>query len=310
VHSEGVEGAVFPGDPAGLIAGRQHGVVTRPQLRAAGLGDGAIDHRIATGRLHPVHRGVYLVGHPVFPRFAREAAALLACGEGAVLSHRTAAWFWRIIEEPPRPVDVTIPGKARAQRRGLRIHRTGDLGRRELRIREGLLVTAPARTLLDLAGDVGARELRWAFNETQVRRLVRDAELLALLDRFPRRGTRALRALIDADREPALTDSEAERRMLELIDKAGLPRPKANAHVAGHRVDLYWPEQRLVVEVDGYAFHSRRADFEHDRRREQDLAAAGIRTSRVTWRQIVDEPEAVVARLAAALAAHGSSRLM
>jgi very-short-patch-repair endonuclease len=165
--------------------------------------------------------------------------------------------------------------------------------------------------LLDLAGDVGPRELRWALNEAGVRRLVRDTDLLALLARFPRRrGTKALRTLVEEAREPALTDSEAERRMLELIEKARLPTPRVNAHVAGHRVDLYWPDHGVVVEVDGYAFHSQPADFERDHRREQDLAAAGLRVSRVSWRQIVDEPEAVVARLAAALAAHGSSRLM
>jgi very-short-patch-repair endonuclease len=237
------------------------------------------------------------------PPFASEAAALLACGADAVLSHRTAAWFWGIVDEHPERVDVTIPGRARAQRKGIRVHSTSELERREIRIREGMPFTAPARTLLDLAAVIGRRQLRWALEEARGHRIVRNRDLLPLLARFPRRrGTRALRALLAEDRPPAITRSEAERRMLELIERAELPSPAVNVEVAGHRVDLYWPEQRLVVEVNGYAYHSRPADFERDRRREQDLAAAGMRVSRVTWRQLVERPEAVVARLAGALA--------
>jgi hypothetical protein len=289
-------------DPAARLAGRQRGIATRRQLRAAGLSDDAIDYRLETGRLHVVHRGVYLVGHPIFPPLAREVAALLAGGPRAVLSHRTAAVTWRILDERSDLVDVTVVGRRGRQRAGIRLHSTVGLQRREVRISNGMPVTAPARTLLDLGTVLTGRGLVRAVDEARALRLVGDADLRSLLARFPRRrGTCALRALLEAEREPELTRSEAEERMLGLIDRGGLPRPLVNARVAGHEVDLYWPDRGLVVEVDGYAFHSRPGDFERDHRREQDLSAVGIRISRVTYRQISGEPAEVLVRLTRAL---------
>ena len=289
-------------DPAGVIAGRQRGVVTRAQLRAAGLSVEAIDRRLRAGRLHRVHRGVYLVGHGVFPPHARELAALLACGRGAVLSHLTAAALWRIVGGLPEVVDVTVRHRARRQRGGIRIHRTSRLDRGELRVRDAMPVTAPERTILDLASMLPARDLARAVDEARALGLAAPERLRSLVVRAPRRrGAARLRALLDAEREPALTRSEAERRMVDLIERGGLPRPRINGRVAGHEVDLHWPGVDLVVEVDGYAFHSRPADFERDHRREQDLAAAGMRISRVSRRQLVEEPEAVLVRLARAL---------
>ena len=287
---------VVPVDPAGRIAARQRGVVARQQLREAGLSARAIEYRLETGRLHPIYRGVYAVGHPHLPYLARETAALLACGARAVLSHRTAAAVWQLTERLARTVEVTVAGGAQRSRSGITVHRTVELPRGQIRIREGLAVTDPDRTLLDLATVVSRREVTAAFDAARARKLLREQHLLALIARFPtRRGTRTLRALLAT---PGFSRSQAERVLRRLIARANLPRPLRNARIAGHEVDFHWPDCGLVVEVDGYEFHSDREAFETDRRRDGDLLAAGYRVIRITWRQLTNEPEAVVARLA------------
>lgn len=290
------------GDPAiAAIAGSQHGLITRDQLLAVGVGRGAINHRVARGRLHRVHRRVYLAGHPTAPPLARELAAILACGPDAVLSHRSAAYLWGMLRSSGDDVDVIISGRD-GRRPGMRVHRVRRLEARDRTIREGVPVTTPTRTLLDLADAVPTRELERAFEESHVRRLVDRRRLEALLARAPgRHGAAVLRALLGREAGPSLTRSEAEARMLALVRAARLPRPRINARVKGREVDLLWDAQRLVVEVDGYAYHSSRSAFERDHLRDAELGAAGFRVMRVTWRLLVDQPEAVVARLAAAL---------
>jgi very-short-patch-repair endonuclease len=292
------------GDPAlARLAAAQRGVVTLAQLRACGLGRGAIRHRVARGRLHRLHRGVYLVGHPLPPPLALEAAAVLACGPGAVLSHRSAASLWGLHPAAGGPVEVTTPARGRRGGAGLRVHRVRALNPRDVRRRFGLPLTAPARTLLDLAELIDPDALRRAVEEGQLRGLTRPAELRALLDRSPgRRGAGALAAVLAADAAPALTRSQAEERLLALLRAAELPPTAVNARLGGHEVDLLWAAQRLVVEVDGFAYHGGRAAFERDRLRDAELQAAGYRVVRVTWRQLVERPEALIARLAQALA--------
>lgn len=185
----------------------------------------------------------------------------------------------------------------------MRLRRAQSLDTGEVTSHRRMPVTTPTRTLLDLAHVVSTRELERAFEESHVRRLVDRRRLEALLARTPgRHGTAALRALLERQRGPTLTRSEAEERMLALVRAAHLPRPRVNARVKGREVDLLWDAQQLVVEVDGYAYHSSQAAFERDRLRDAELGAAGFRVMRVTWRALVDEPHAVVARLAAALA--------
>lgn len=169
--------------------------------------------------------------------------------------------------------------------------------------REGIPITTPARTLLDLAATVERRELERALAEAEVRRLVSPQQLADLLAvASGRRGATALKALLRNQGGPSLTRSEAEERVLALVRAARLPMPQTNTRIGRHEVDLYWRDERLALEVDGYAFHSSRTAFERDRLRDAELQAAGLRVMRVTWRQIVDAPEAVVARLAQALA--------
>jgi very-short-patch-repair endonuclease len=275
------------------LAACQHGVVTSAQLAAAGLGSRAIAHRVAQGRLIRLHRGVYQVGPVAAPR-GPEMAAVLACGEGALLSHHTAADLWGIMPHAG-DVHVTVAGEARRRRPGLQIHRSASLN---AAVHHGLPLTTPARTLRDLAPHLPQHELDRAVEQAQILKLATLDELeTAVIGRS--RGSRALRrALHD---EPTLTRSDAERRLLDLVRAARLPRPETNAVVLGCEVDVLWRAKRLVVEVDGFAYHSSRAAFERDRRRDAALQAAGYRVVRLTWRQITLEPHAVVAALATLL---------
>ncbi len=284
------------------LASAQCGLVTRRQLEAIGLGRGAIGHRLAQDRLHALHRGVYLVGHPVPPPLARELAAVLACGPAAVISHRSAAGLWRLSPAPDDQVDITVVGRARTRRASLRIHRARRLDPQDVTKRRQLPITAVPRTLLDLAEVVGDRELERALDEAQTQRLASRDQLLAMLRRTPgRRGAAPLGALLDREGGPALTRSQAEERLLALVRNARLPSPEVNVRVGGHEVDFLWRSEGLVVEVDGFRFHSTRAAFERDRLRDAELLLIGFHVIRVTWRQLLQEPEAVVARIAQAL---------
>lgn len=288
------------------LAARQHGLVTRAQLLRAGLSSRQVERRVAAARLRPVHRGVYQVG-PLPQPWAREMAAVLACGANAYLSHRSAATPWGLLpSDAPAPVHVLVVGRDRGRRPGIIAHRVSRLERREVTRLDGIPVTTPARTLLDLAATASVRELEQAVAEAMARRLVsRSALLSAASRRAGCRGIGVLRRLLEDPVGPLLAWSEAEERFLALIRKAQLPDPEANACVAGHRVDFVWRAERLVVEVDGLAFHSSARSFERDRRRDADIAALGFRVIRVTWSRIVHEPEALLVRLAQALARSG-----
>jgi very-short-patch-repair endonuclease len=286
------------------LAARQRGVISRDQLLAAGVRDNPIKHRVRAGRLHPLHRGVYLVGHSVPADGARELAALLACGERSVLSHTTAARQWRLIPGvPDAEIEITLVAHHAGTRPGIRVHRVSSLARKDVRTLDGLRVTTPARTLLDLAAVVRPAPLERALADALARNLVSERQITDQLTRNPGRpGTPTLRAAAGLDGGPALTRSEAERRLLALIRAADLPIPHTNARVCRYEVDFLWPEHRLVVEVDGYAFHSHRRAFERDRERDAALAATGYLVIRVTWRQLTANPAAVTARIASALA--------
>ena len=207
---------------------------------------------------------------------------------GGVLSHHTAAAIWGI-RPHEGPVHITVAGEARKRRPGVRIHRCHSL---DAAVQDGLPLTTPARTLQDLASQVGQPELDRAVEQAQVLRLATREEIAAQL---PRRGRRALTAALYDD--PQLTRSEAERRLLALIRQARLPRPETNVRVHGYEVDLLWRRQRLIIEVDGFAYHSTRQAFERDRARDAALQAAGYRVVRFTWRQIVYDSHALVAQL-------------
>ena len=283
------------------LAARQHAHVSTAQLLAAGLTHRAIARRVERGWLTAVHRGVYRVG-PLEAPLGRVMAAVLACGPDAVASHGTAAALHGFSEEGGT-VQVTVDARRRA-REGVRIHRS-PLPADEVTCVEGIRVTTPARTIRDGAAGWSARELRRAIEEALIQRKLDHTALTdAVHQARGQRGAAALRAAV-ADvigSGERVTRSHAERKLLDLIDRAGLPRPQTNVRIGRHEVDAFWPRERLVVEVDGYAFHGGRAAFERDRARDGDLAARGIRVVRVTWRQMTRQAEAVAARLAGALA--------
>jgi very-short-patch-repair endonuclease len=280
------------------LAGRRHGVITAAQLAQSGLSKDAIAGRVERGWLRRRHRGVYVVG-PLENPFTRAMAAVAAYGDGALLSHYPAGVLWGLCRAPVGTMHVTVSGRPVHGREGIEVHRA-NLHPADATRKEGIPVTSPARTLLDLAAALPQRDLDRATEEAQVQRRVTPHSLDQQFSRYPtHRGAAALKRAIRTD--PARTRSEAERRLLTLIRAARLPTPDVNAPLHGHEVDFLWREQHLVVEVDGYAFHSSRRSFERDRRRDRDLQAHTHRVIRLTWRQITEEPEAVIAALAAAL---------
>jgi very-short-patch-repair endonuclease len=286
------------------LATSQRGIVTAAQLSGLGLTRHQVARAVRLGRLHRLHRGVFAVGHTALAPFAREYAALLASGEGALLSHISAAHVHGLLDAPPIP-DVTVVGRAPRRQDGIQLHYAAALDPRDRRLRQGMPVTTVARTIVDLAAVLTASQLERILGEAYAQRLATEAAVRAALDRAAgRRGTAVLRGLLGAATS-AVTRSEAERRALAVIRRAGLPRPLTNIRVAGHEVDLLWREHRLIVEIDGYAFHGHRKAFERDRRRDAALLAAGYRVMRITWRQLTEEPLALVANLARALA-HGT----
>jgi very-short-patch-repair endonuclease len=283
------------------LAKRQHGVVSRQQLLDLGLGRGAIDSRLRSGRLHAVHRGVYAIGHASLSRRGTWLAAVLAGGEGAVLSHLSAAALWRLIDPVPAPIDVTSL-HGRPGRRGIRLHR-GIVHPGERTARYGIRVTSVARTLLDTAefGPEGA--LRRAFEEADRLGLLRPAELEEVCGRAEgRRGLPAIRRLM-AKTHDGSTRSALEDTFVALCREHRLPAPAINARLLGFEVDALWARQRLVVELDGFAYHRHRAAFERDRARDATLQAAGYRVIRFTHRRLTREPDAVAEQLGALLRA-------
>ncbi len=284
------------------LASDHQGAVKRAELLLAGVSRHVIDRRARDGDLHRVHRGVYLAGHKVQAELAAEHAALLACGEHALISHRSAAYLWAMIDERPEDVEVTLVGRRCRRKLGVRIHHVAWIDPRDVRRKGGVPLTSPARTLVDFASGAASQETARAAAEARVNGLLRDTDLQCALERSRgRHGARAIRALLCREGESTLTRSEAERRLRRLIGDARLPLPGFNVRLDGYLVDAVWIAQRLIVEVDGFRFHGHRAAFERDRKRDATLVAVGYRVIRVTWRQITEEPLAVVATLAQAL---------
>ena len=283
------------------LAAQQLGLVTRAQLRAHGITARAIDRRVQALRLRPVQRGVYRVG-PVAAPHARELAAVFACGPHAVVSHRSAGWLWQLLPDPgdAAPVDVSLRQGDRNRPR-IRVHRV-RLRADEVTTLRNIPITSIRRTLADLAGVLGTSELERVLARAERTDLLASSDLQSLAAHAQRPGARILRALLLTEARAAFTRSEAEARFLALVRKSQLTVPESNARLGDYEVDFFWRRERLVVEVDGYAFHSSQRSFETDRRRDAWLAAAGVRVIRVTWRQLVNEPEAMLVRLAQTLA--------
>jgi very-short-patch-repair endonuclease len=284
----------FPATDASIaaLAGAQHGVLTRAQLRLVGLSDDAVDRRVRARRLHRLYHGVYAVGHSVLTREGRWMAAVLAAGTNAVLSHATAAAAWELRPPGAGAIHVTVPGDpGRTRRRGLRIHRSRTLTPDDTTTHRGIPITTPVRTIIDLAATLTGRPLEHALDLADQHRLIDFADLRT------RPIPRSLQAQLSRYSAPNPTRSELEERFLALCDHHGLPRPQTNTIIEGVEVDFAWRAQRLIVEVDGYRYHRSPSAFETDRERDVTLSIAGWTVLRFTWTQITTRPAWVAAAI-------------
>lgn len=263
------------------IAAHQHGVVSQAQLVAAGLSTSGIARWIKAARLHRIHRGVYAVGHARLTKHGRWLAAVLTCGDGAALSHRSAAALWGMRPQSSGPTEVSVLGRAgRGKRDGILLHRPRTLGAHEITTEDGIPVTTPARTIADL---------RRTVPEDHLHAAIRRAEILRL-DIGPQPG-------YEADR----SRSDLERLLCRICRRHHLPVPEQNVLIGDYEVDFLWREQGLIVEVDSWKYHGTNTAFENDRVRDVDLKLDGYTVLRVTDRRIEREPGWVAAKIRDAL---------
>jgi very-short-patch-repair endonuclease len=295
----------LPEQRIAAIARLQRGCISRRQLIALGFSAAAISRLIRRGTLLPLRRGVFAVGHLAPMPLRDETTALLAVRRAVALSHASAAALWGLAAEGARGgvVDIVVAGDSGSRLPGIRAHRSRRLRARDIRIRHGLPVTSPAWTLLDQAETLAGHRLEMALNEARVQHLITDGDLADVLKRANgRRGATILRRVLEDEREPTLTRSDGEKRMLALVRAAQLPSPLVNAPLHGFEVDFYWPTHGVVVEIDSVGFHSTPWAVERDRRKDAALRAHGLPPVRFSWRQVRHEPFLVIAQVAEAIA--------
>lgn len=274
------------------VAREQEGVISRLQLLAFGFTDEAIRHRLARGRLRRIYTGVYAVGQLPLTRRGEWVAAILACGETAALSHDSAAALWKLTKEPDGPIHVSVLSQRRS-RKGIVIHRRSAL---RSTTKDGIRVTTPVQTLIDVAGTWPQSQLEQAIGEADLRRLVGLRALRTAAAKAGRSGA-PLRSVIER-LTFRVTQSELEREFLRLMARAGLPLPETQQRFGRTRVDFYWPELGLVVETDGARFHANAIQQTEDRRRDQAHIRAGRTPLRITHWQVFREPAETAALLA------------
>jgi len=284
------------------MAEAQHGVVARWQLTALGLGEDAIDYRLAVGRLWIVMPRIYAVGQRRLPPLSRSMAAVLSCGVGAVLSHRSAAALWGIRALGGDPIHVAVPSKSRSTNLVRRHHVV--LPTDEVTVHEEIPVTTVPRTVLDLASTSSVDEVEVAIRQVEFLRLYDQLSLLDMIERYPgRRGVARVRvALTRIEALPAgRVRSPLETKFLPFLHRYRLPRPRLNDWITvGERrfqVDCHWVGTRQVVELDSWQAHGTRTAHREDRTRDRVLRVAGYEVTRITWAQLDDEPEAIAGDL-------------
>jgi very-short-patch-repair endonuclease/predicted transcriptional regulator of viral defense system len=274
------------------VAGAQHGVISLEQFVALGLSPRAVRHRVASGRLVRLHRGVFAVGHGAMRRDGRRLAAVLACGSGAVLSHRSAAALWGLRPWTGR-FEVSIPSQAGRAVRGIDLHRCRSLASADITEVGAIPCTTLARTLIDLAAVVDRPSLAGAITRAEELRVYDSAAVEAMLARGQgKRGAKLLReVLAEWSDDPAR--SHLERRLLAFLRRHELPAPVVNEWMTLEdrtiQPDFKWRERRLILETDGYATHGTRKAFAADRRRDQLLVRNGWTVLRAAYRQLDDE---------------------
>ena len=292
------------------LAESQHGVVSRNQMRAAGWSDKAIGHAVASSRLRRIFHGVYAFGGTRVSTRGHLRAAVLACGDGAVISHRSAAGLLRLLDEGPVVIDVIAPPSRGRKIDGIRFHRVRPPRRDEVGTVAGIPCTSPSRTLVDLAGTVGDWTLRSCFERAAQKKLLDIPSIEASMDPG-RRGNRSLRALIDEWRGAAplaktgRLKSPLEAKVLPIVARRNFPAPLLNAPVEISKgrieVDFLWPDHHFALEADSRDFHSAEIAFERDRWRDRELMRAGYSTLRVTHLQAETEANAIAETIAVRL---------
>lgn len=286
------------------LAAEEWGVLSFEELRRSGLSPSMIRTRVRRGQLHPMHRGVFAVGHPDVTFEGLMLAAVKACGEGAVLSHYSAAALWEMVEWDERHLEVTIKDTTPLVHRGIRVHRTQFLEATDIRRHRGIPVTSPARTALDICSQLSDHAARRAVRQALSYQWLNVRQLLEILEpQGRRRGATRLRRIIAAGAEP--TRTELEDVVLDVILAAGIGRPDVNVPrlFSGRRVipDFRWPDRRLIVEADSRTWHDNQLAREDDAERQALLEANGERVVRVTWEQAVSRRAQTIRRLQTAV---------
>lgn len=285
------------------LATRQHGVVSTAQLLALGLTKSTIDRWVQDGRLHRLHRGVYAVGHTALRWQASDVAAVLVAGEGAALSHASAAAWWAIRPRTHGKVHVTVPtANGRRRHRGIALHRSGALHANEVTQHEGLQVTTVARTLLDYAGTQPRHLVDRAVEVAVSRRLVH-ADVHDVIAAHPKApGRRMLTELLKYHGDdPHWRQSDFEAYIIDICRTHGIPLPQTNVPLLGEVVDAYWPDHQVVAEPDGMSVHGTRAAARRDRAKDAARIAHGIITVRITDEQAQQDGRAVAAAIRGAM---------
>ncbi len=303
--------AGWPDGAVGDLAGCQRGIITRQQLKALGVTRSAIDGAVHRGRLRAMHRGVYALAHMALPPHADLLAAVLAVGEGAYVSHHSAGPLWGMTPERTGPIQVTLVGRdAGRRRRGIEVHQTRMLDPQDVTVYRKVPATRPARVLLDISPTLTDRQLERMFDAGLKARWFTRSAVARVAARNPRRpGASRLARLAEAEgRFSTVTRSPPEEVLLRLIRAGGLPEPEVNAQLGPYVVDFLWRAEGVVVEIDGYAFHSTHRSFEADHARDLELEAHGITVVRYTADQIARRPEWVLVHLTRRLDQSGRSR--
>jgi very-short-patch-repair endonuclease len=279
------------------LARRQHGVLTRNDLLGLGFGPRSIEHRVQSGRLHLIARGVYAVGRPELTPHGRWMAAVLVCGDGAALSHRSAAELWVIGHEEKKRIDVTIRRRSRLERPGIRVHARASLPERSIVRRFGIPVTDPVQTLIDLATELKIMRLERAVNEADKLDLVDPETLRTALDAYVGMpGVKTLRTMLDRHTF-RLSDSDLEIFFRPLALAAGFPLPLTKHRVLGYEVDFWFPDHGLVVETDGLRYHRTPSQQARMVKRDQKHVASGLKVLRFTHWQIAHASDEVTSVL-------------
>jgi very-short-patch-repair endonuclease len=280
------------------LAARQYGIVTRDQLAGLGYTDHMVDHALRTGRLQAWHRNVFAVGHGGLSTHGLCMAAVLFRGEGAMISFQSAAWLWGLERKLEIPVNVSVRWRGHGQN-AIGLHHCPALRDEDFATTELLPVTAVPRTLLDYASTAKTYRLEAAIDRADRLELLNPMAIDRITDEIRgHRGRRPLQRAMTIYRENGFTRSGGEKRLLAVLADAGVRRPIVNNFIEGYELDFYWEPERFAIELDSWEHHRSRRSFEEDRKRQEELAMAGIETVRITGTRLKHEPREVADRIA------------